>query len=305
MEEGEIVKEFIIDPKTAKISPVNKDETLGVFHDNGTSGGHFKMTGEIVSKLSGFGAHINFITHGSDRVISYDVKDLTIAGDTMEFSWILDRRATSEQGAIIFNCCFKKTDDTEWNTTLYKDNILEGAESTGDDEPTESEKETFNELLIRAIKEINDEAERKKQEVTESIKLNTEGLVKSVNGRKPDASGNVVIATSGSGNGTGLPIDAATLLVKILDAGLFRSEQKQNIKDFASMLGVELPDDGIETTPPEEPEEPDNPPGTTDPEEPEETRKDIINKNGDVLSIVQLENDPTKNNNILIIGRGE
>ena len=61
--------------------------------------------------------------------------------------------------------------------------------------------------------------------------LQIKGDVKSVNAIEPDASGNVEIETGG------LPDSAVTLLIEILTAGVYTSDQSGNIEGLIIALG--------------------------------------------------------------------
>lgn len=159
------MKEYTINPITREIKPVRKDAALGVYSDNGTDGAFFTLTGDIVKELTTYNSRVNFINFGEENVEVGDITDVNISGDTLTCSWILDRRATNSVGQIVFNLCFTKSDGKEWNTTVFKDSILEGLEPT----LTEEEEQQLGSYYDMLVKQLDEEADRKKQEVLDSI----------------------------------------------------------------------------------------------------------------------------------------
>lgn len=86
--------------------------------------------------LSTFTAHINYINANGDGDV-YIVDDLTTAGDTMTFSWLVGRSACAYKGNTRFIVCLKlyASDGSgdvlqEFNTTVYSLPVLEGLETT-------------------------------------------------------------------------------------------------------------------------------------------------------------------------------
>lgn len=78
--------------------------------------------------------------------------------------------------------------------------------------------------------------------------------VKTVNGNKPDATGNVVVATGGNGSGqnpnqSGLSDAAKTLLITILRSGIYSTNQSANITALEAELASSGGNEGGEDTP--------------------------------------------------------
>ena len=127
-----------VDDDTRLVTIPDKYKKLGVESDEKAKRVWFrfpKLVGNNGVDLSAIGVRINFRNANGDGDI-YMVKDVTIDGDYVTFSWELTRRVTDYKGHISFVVCAVKsaTDGTtknEWNTTLNKEcEVLEGLEVT-------------------------------------------------------------------------------------------------------------------------------------------------------------------------------
>lgn len=148
------MKELIINPTTRMIEMDKKSDTVGVYHDNNSDGVAFRVSGEIVSVLkNASNVYINYKFAGIDDVYRYTVKDLTVEGNTLTFSWILDYTATQNPGKIYFIACFKFSDDSEWNTTVATGTILDGIEPEMNDQEM-IEIQSFYDQLVQQLTEI-------------------------------------------------------------------------------------------------------------------------------------------------------
>lgn len=127
-----------VDDDTRLVTIPDKYKKLGVESDEKAKRVWFrfpKLVGNNGVDLSAIGVRINFRNANGDGDI-YMVKDVTIDGDYVTFSWELTRKVTAYKGHVSFVVCAVKsaTDGTiknEWNTTLNKEcEVLEGLEVT-------------------------------------------------------------------------------------------------------------------------------------------------------------------------------
>lgn len=137
-ESGEAIEEvLVIDLNTRIISIPASIKVLGVEADDDVKRLQFSVPryyGEL--DLSEFVICVNF-TNARNNEDLYPVDDLTISdtGDTMTFSWLVDRSAFTYDGKVSFSVCMKLFDETgivvkELNTTIAQLPVLPGLETS-------------------------------------------------------------------------------------------------------------------------------------------------------------------------------
>ena len=123
-----------VDDDTRLVTIAEKYKKLGSESDEKAKRVWFrfpKMVGNNRIDLSSASVRVKFLNANGDGDI-YIVKDLTVDGDYVVFSWELSRMVTAYKGKVGFVVCAVKssTDGTtknEWNTTLNKEcEVLEG-----------------------------------------------------------------------------------------------------------------------------------------------------------------------------------
>ena len=122
-----------LDQRTITIPPSIKN--LGVMSDDAVLWLHFRMPrmyGNI--DLSLFKIRINYKNANGDPDAA-PAKNVSIADDTITFSWEVERNATAYKGDVRFIVCLKnmgadETVSNEFNTTVATLPVLEGLETT-------------------------------------------------------------------------------------------------------------------------------------------------------------------------------
>ena len=146
----------VIDGETRIISVPNEYKELGVESDEKVTRVKFqcpKIVGDNID-LTEYNLYINYRNAGN-KLNSYLVEDVTVTGDTINFSWLLSRHVTESPGTISYIVCAKKSDDTgvinEWNTKVATGTVGIGLEST---EEIEEQNIDAIEQVLRSIVEL-------------------------------------------------------------------------------------------------------------------------------------------------------
>ena len=146
----------VIDGETRIISIPTEYKELGVESDEKVTRVKFqcpKIVGDNID-LTEYNLYINYRNAGN-KLNSYLVEDVTITGDTINFSWLLSRHVTESPGTISYIVCAKKSDDTgvinEWNTKVATGIVGIGLEAT---EEIEEQNIDAIEQILRSIVEL-------------------------------------------------------------------------------------------------------------------------------------------------------
>ena len=146
----------VIDGETRIISVPTEYKELGVESDEKVTRVKFqcpKIVGDNID-LTEYNLYINYRNAGN-KLNSYLVEDVTVTGDTINFSWLLSRHVTENPGTISYIVCAKKSDDTgvinEWNTKVATGIVGIGLEAT---EEIEEQNIDVIEQILRLIVEL-------------------------------------------------------------------------------------------------------------------------------------------------------
>lgn len=146
----------VIDGETRIISIPAEYKELGVESDEKVTRIKFrcpKIVGDNVD-LTEYNLYINYRNAGN-KLNSYLVEDVTVTGDTINFSWLLSRHVTESPGTISYIVCAKKSDNTgvinEWNTKVATGIVGVGLEAT---EEIEEQNIDAIEQILRSIVEL-------------------------------------------------------------------------------------------------------------------------------------------------------
>lgn len=146
----------VIDGETRIISVPTEYKELGVESDEKVTRVKFqcpKIVGDNID-LTEYNLYINYRNAGN-KLNSYLVEDVTVTGDTINFSWLLSRHVTESPGTISYIVCAKKSDDTgvinEWNTKVATGIVGIGLEAT---EEIEEQNVDVIEQILRSIVEL-------------------------------------------------------------------------------------------------------------------------------------------------------
>lgn len=129
---------FVIDSDLRTIQGPQK-YVLGVFNDQNVKTVHFKCPRHYNGiDLSTFSIKINYMNASKKYDMSL-VKNIEIADDYMTFDWLTSKNVFVSPGTVTFNVCLTKVDDNsditnEFNTTIYRLDVLEGLEVTMSEE---------------------------------------------------------------------------------------------------------------------------------------------------------------------------
>ena len=159
----------VIDGETRIISVPAEYKELGVESDEKVTRVKFqcpKIVGDNID-LTEYNLYINYKNAGN-KLNSYLVEDVTVTGDTINFSWLLSRHVTESPGTISYIVCAKKSDNTgvinEWNTKVATGIVGIGLEAT---EEIEEQNIDAIEQILRSIVELeNSESQTKPNVVT-------------------------------------------------------------------------------------------------------------------------------------------
>ena len=150
----------VIDGETRIISVPAEYKELGVESDEKVTRVKFqcpKNVGDNID-LTEYNLYINYRNAGN-KLNSYLVEDVTVTGDTINFSWLLSRHVTESPGTISYIVCAKKSDDTgvinEWNTKVATGIVGIGLETT---EEIEEQNIDAIEQILRSIVELENKA---------------------------------------------------------------------------------------------------------------------------------------------------
>ena len=151
----------VIDGETRIISVPNEYKELGVESDEKVTRVKFqcpKIVGDNID-LTEYNLYINYRNAGN-KLNSYLVEDVTVTGDTINFSWLLSRHVTESPGTISYIVCAKKSDDTgvinEWNTKVATGIVGIGLEAT---EEIEEQNIDAIEQILRSIIELENKVD--------------------------------------------------------------------------------------------------------------------------------------------------
>ena len=151
----------VIDGETRIISVPNEYKELGVESDEKVTRVKFqcpKIVGDNID-LTEYNLYINYRNAGN-KLNSYLVEDVTVTGDTINFSWLLSRHVTESPGTISYIVCAKKSDDTgvinEWNTKVATGIVGIGLEAT---EEIEEQNIDAIEQILRSIVELENKVD--------------------------------------------------------------------------------------------------------------------------------------------------
>ena len=151
----------VIDGETRIISVPAEYKELGVESDEKVTRVKFqcpKIVGDNID-LTEYNLYINYRNAGN-KLNSYLVEDVTITGDTINFSWLLSRHVTESPGTINYIVCAKKSDDTgvinEWNTKVATGIVGIGLEAT---EEIEEQNIDAIEQILRSIVELENKVD--------------------------------------------------------------------------------------------------------------------------------------------------
>ena len=151
----------VIDGETRIISVPAEYKELGVESDEKVTRVKFqcpKNVGDNID-LTEYNLYINYRNAGN-KLNSYLVEDVTITGDTINFSWLLSRHVTESPGTISYIVCAKKSDDTgvinEWNTKVATGIVGIGLEAT---EEIEEQNIDAIEQILRSIVELENKVD--------------------------------------------------------------------------------------------------------------------------------------------------
>ena len=146
----------VIDGETRIISVPTEYKELGVESDEKVTRVKFqcpKIVGDNID-LTECNLYINYRNAGN-KLNSYLVEDVTVTGDTINFSWLLSRHVTESPGTINYIVCAKKSDNTgvinEWNTKVATGIVGIGLEAT---EEIEEQNIDAIEQILRSIVEL-------------------------------------------------------------------------------------------------------------------------------------------------------
>ena len=146
----------VIDGETRIISVPAEYKELGVESDEKVTRVKFqcpKIVGDNID-LTEYNLYINY-KNASNKLNSYLVEDVTVTGDTINFSWLLSRHVTESPGTISYIVCAKKSDNTgvinEWNTKVATGTVGVGLEAT---EEIEEQNIDAIEQILRSIVEL-------------------------------------------------------------------------------------------------------------------------------------------------------
>lgn len=188
-----------IDGELRTISIPSGYEILGVESDDDVNRIRFRGPRYYHGlDLSKFDVRVN-IENAKGDLDMFPVNDLAAEDDAITFTWLVGRYTAQYQGSVTFSLCFREIDSQgvitrEFNTTTATGVILEGLETSG--VIIQQNPDIIENILLRLDTLEN-------SQTIENILLRLEYLengqvlgdehVTSVNGVKPDATGNVTI----------------------------------------------------------------------------------------------------------------
>lgn len=172
---------FIIDAKSRTITPPTSFKNFGVESDENANRVYFKCPRVVGNNLdlSTLNIRVNYQNAKGEKD-QYIVDDVTTDGDTVYFSWVLSRKCTAYNGAIMFIVCAVSTDaegtiKSEWNTTLSTGMVLAGLEVDAPEIP-EDITDVVSQLLDIVNNSIKSVASAEAQALTEIAEAKTEAI---------------------------------------------------------------------------------------------------------------------------------
>lgn len=123
-------EELVIDAEGRKIYVPDAEKLFGVESDTQAERKYFRCPRYVGNglDLAGCFLRVNFRNANGD-VDAYLVKDVTIDGEDITFSWELSKKVTAYKGEVQFVvCAIMGAGLPEWNTTLAVGTVLEGLE---------------------------------------------------------------------------------------------------------------------------------------------------------------------------------
>jgi hypothetical protein len=131
---------IVVNPATRQFNIPGADLVFGVTADANSAIKHFqcpRYVGNNVDIASSF-VRINYQNAHGD-IDFYLVKDVTIDGDNVTFSWELHPKVTMYKGNVSFVMCVTGPDmKVKWHTTLGRGQVLEGLEPDSTQVETET-----------------------------------------------------------------------------------------------------------------------------------------------------------------------
>lgn len=204
---ADLVNRTIVIPATLRILGVESDDDVRRLYFNVP-----RYYGKI--DLSEFKIQVNFENAKGDGDV-WPVDDLVVnQDDILTFSWLVDRSAFKYAGNVTFNLCMKKYDTEgivvkELNTTTVSLPVLKGLETSK--ELVENNPSAFDAVLFR-LYAVEEDVKKINENGASNIDLTD--YVKSVNGVRPDETGNVQITVPDSGGNVDLTGYATEQYVK-------------------------------------------------------------------------------------------
>jgi hypothetical protein len=121
---------IVVNPTTRQFAIPGTDLVFGVTADANSAIKHFqcpRYVGNNVDIASSF-VRINY-RNANGEIDFYLVKDVTVEGDNVTFSWELHPKVTMYKGNVSFVMCVTGPDTkVKWHTTLGRGQVLEGLE---------------------------------------------------------------------------------------------------------------------------------------------------------------------------------
>lgn len=236
----------VIDGETRVISVPAEYKELGVESDEKVTRVKFqcpKIVGDNID-LTEYNLYINYRNAGN-KLNSYLVEDVTVTGDTINFSWLLSRHVTENPGTISYIVCAKKSDNTgvinEWNTKVATGTVGIGLEAT---EEIEEQNIDAIEQILRSIVELENtgDAIRSLSEEKVSLPKADDGsIIPGIAGwyAVSDGAGGITWVESAPSTGGETTHGIVWNLVNVTS-----SNNAVSVADGASMVAVLTPADG-------------------------------------------------------------
>ena len=230
----------VIDGETRIISVPNEYKELGVESDEKVTRVKFqcpKIVGDNID-LTEYNLYINY-RNADNKLNSYLVEDVTVTGDTINFSWLLSRYVTENPGTISYIVCAKKSDDTgvinEWNTKVATGIVGIGLEAT---EEIEEQNIDAIEQILRSIVELENKVDSGVSggsTISIDETLTEQGMA--ADAKATGDAINLLSEEIANLNTDGISATARNLLITILRNGVYSNDQKANITDLETALG--------------------------------------------------------------------
>lgn len=160
-----------INRKTREIEVPDGFEIFGVESDQDSTRVYFRCPRYVGTNLdidlTECVIYVAFINAAGEKD-QYIVDDISTFSDTVEFSWLVSRKASAYLGTTEFGVKAVITDDDgnikiEWNTAITNANILDGIE-TDNYEPSDDQKD----VIAQLVQLINTTAENSIENINES-----------------------------------------------------------------------------------------------------------------------------------------